>query len=299
MDWRDQWKALSAAADGATAAAREFIRDAGAVHSDDFYGITNSLLNPQLREVVQGIRTFVQANADRLDGPVADGLVQVLTSYEGRIGNGGFPATQALLAVAASGKAGVDRLLADDDVIYVPQIERAFAHLQRQIVADRKGVGERWRDALRIGETECERLGGAHLLSHGIFGFKAHGPGARTDLVLGTPVTNDDEAKRLGAPLVLTEWKVARNESDAATKVAQADTQVVDYSRGVLGGFELQRTRYVIVVSSNYVALPQDKVDGQVRYRRINIAVDPLTPSKHKAPAVGRRSGTGGRAKKK
>jgi hypothetical protein len=60
--------------------------------------------------------------------------------------------------------------------------ERAFAHLQRSIVADEE-IQRKWLCAFGKGEVACEKLGGVDLLSHGIWAFKVDARGARTDLV--------------------------------------------------------------------------------------------------------------------
>ena len=63
-------------------------------------------------------------------------------------------------------------------------VERAFIHLQRTIVVDHD-IRKKWKSAFNTGEIACERLGAVHLLSHGIWAFKADALGERTDLILG------------------------------------------------------------------------------------------------------------------
>ncbi len=155
--------------------------------------------------------------------------------------------------------------------------ELAFRHLQQLIVVD-QDVRRKWQAALATGgETECEKLGGVHLLWHGIQAFKVHGDGGRTDLVFAEPIGAADTVGIQG--LVLTEWKKGTT-SNATARYAAAKRQAYLYSAGVLGGVELRRYRFLVLVSEKAIRPPSDVVEGAVTYRHINIAVDPDTPSK-------------------
>ncbi|PTQ65155.1 hypothetical protein C8J45_1012 [Sphingomonas sp. PP-CE-3G-477] len=135
--------------------------------------------------------------------------------------------------------------------------ELAFRHLQQLIVVD-KDVKRKWQDALAAGgETECEKLGGVHLLWHGIQAFKVHGDGGRTDLVFAEPIEAADTAGVQG--LVLTEWKKGTKDN-ATGKYASAKRQADLYSAGVLGGVELKRYRFLVLVSEKAVRPPADEV---------------------------------------
>jgi hypothetical protein len=78
-------------------------------------------------------------------------------------------------------------ILSDNQAEIRTRAERAFEHLQRSIVAD-PATRERWKVAFAEGETACEKLGAAHLLSHGIWAFKTNAEGGRTDLVYQEPI---------------------------------------------------------------------------------------------------------------
>lgn len=167
-------------------------------------------------------------------------------------------------------------LLADQQQEIRAKSELAFAHLQRLIVAD-PDVRRKWIDAFRAGEGICEQLGAVHLLGHGIYAFKAHGRGERTDLVFrDTPVT---EAPPYAAGLVLTEWKVCNAPAQAPHRYAEARAQAALYGVGVLGGIELATYRYAVIVSEKPVGVPNDIVMDGVTYRHVNIVVDPDNPS--------------------
>lgn len=160
--------------------------------------------------------------------------------------------------------------------------ELGFRHLQQLIAVD-DDARRKWRDAFAgAGETGCERLGGVHLLWHGIQAFKAHADGGRTYLAFAEPITTTGEAGVQG--LVLTEWKKGKTV-DAAKQWAAARRQAGLYAVGALGGVELRRYRFAVFVSEKAVTPPADVVEGEVTYRHVNIAVDPDTPSKAAAKA--------------
>jgi hypothetical protein len=159
--------------------------------------------------------------------------------------------------------------------------ERAFSHLQRLIVVD-LDVREKWRAAFKskTGEEECEKLGGVHLLWHGIWGFKVNATtGGRTDLVFQEPGEKFTKEQQHATGLVLTEWKRAKSGAETPAKFHEAREQAKLYAAEVLGGTELTAYRYAIVVSLQQVDVPDPIKHGIVEYRHINIAVDPLSPS--------------------
>jgi hypothetical protein len=160
--------------------------------------------------------------------------------------------------------------------------ERAFAHLQRSIVAD-TAFREKWQSAFKEGEVACERLGGAHLLLHGIYAFKINAEGERTDLVFRDLAGDLADEQRYADGLVLTEWKVAVSDVEAAKQFVAARTQAGRYAKGALGGSELAGYRYLIVVSNEPVQIRADITEDAVVYRHVNIAVQPRTPSGKKA----------------
>ena len=156
--------------------------------------------------------------------------------------------------------------------------DRAFSHLQRLIVVDRD-FRRKWITAFKDGEVACEKLGAVHLLLHGIYAFKVDGAGGRTDLVFQTPAGDLSKEQRFVDGIVLTEWKTAQSEVDAAAKFAEARRQANQYRRGVLAGSELTTYGYAIVVSLRQVLEPNNLQENGVEYRHVNIAVDPLPPS--------------------
>lgn len=169
-------------------------------------------------------------------------------------------------------------LLADSQEPIRSRAERALKHLQWLIVANPSEQGV-WTEAFNINETACEKLGGAHMLLHGIYAFKAHATGGRTDLIFQEP-SDDRFAAAATEGLVLTEWKIARRPNDVAKRYKEAFEQAKSYTDGPLTGVELKAYRYLVVVTEKRVqAIPDDFVVAHVTYRHINIAVNPATPS--------------------
>lgn len=161
--------------------------------------------------------------------------------------------------------------------------ERAFLHLQRCIATDKR-TQESWQHAYEEGEVACERLGAAHMLTHGIFAFKVNGEGARTDLVFpDRPI--GDEISRAVDRLVLTEWKRLPSSTKPATMFRRAKKQADRYRDGVLAGIELASYRYLVLVTKAPVGVPTDEDAGGCIYRHINIAIEPPVPSKAQPPA--------------
>jgi hypothetical protein len=161
--------------------------------------------------------------------------------------------------------------------------ERAFFHLQRSIVAD-PTIGGKWLEAYggKRGEEAFEKLGAAHLLGHGIWAFKGHARGERTDLIMGDHVTDLSDIQRSADAIVLTEWKLVAEPAQLSTIAGKAYTQAACYVGGSLAGFELAGYRYLVLVSELFMKMPPDRHENGVEYRHINIAVNPGTPSQAK-----------------
>jgi hypothetical protein len=157
--------------------------------------------------------------------------------------------------------------------------ERAFEHLQRLIVVDEQ-YRAKWKAALEKDEPECEKLGAVHLLWHGIWAFKVNAEGGRTDLVYQQPTGELVKEQQYADGFVLTEWKIANTDAEAILKCQKAREQAKLYASGVLGGTELTAYRYIVVVSQRSVKVPDPIKDRGVEYRHINIAVEPLSPSR-------------------
>ncbi len=169
-------------------------------------------------------------------------------------------------------------VLVSEEPAWVERVELALMHLNRTLGVD-ESIRQRWTKAWESQtEPALERLGGVHLLSHGLFGFKARAVGAETDLVLGQPLRRDD-ASRAGSPLVLTEWKKVDTEDagDLQVKMAEAENQLRLYSANAAATLELRCTRYAVLVSRRaLLAVPADRTVGAgVRIRVVNVVIEP------------------------
>lgn len=156
--------------------------------------------------------------------------------------------------------------------------ERAFAHLNRSIVAD-ESIRLKWKEAFESGEVACEKLGAAHLLQHGIFAFKAHAAGERTDLIFQDKMTDSMDVS-YAEGLVLTEWKKCTDKMKRKDLFTEARHQAKIYGNGSLSGIELSDYRYLIVVSEKNIEVPTPITENGVTYKHINIPVNPDPPSK-------------------
>lgn len=198
-------------------------------------------------------------------------------------GNTGTGAVMKYLVALGCLGATVDGLLHDEEAPVEAAVEVAFTHLQRSIVVD-EDLRKRWQTAFDGGEVACEKLGGVHLLQHGLWGFKTDAAGERSDLVLGQHGSAIDQRSLQGARgLILTEWKkigVGDSPSSIESKVSSARKQLSAYTAGSLAGVELRRVRYVVLVSQTQQPARPDLVADTHATRFVNIAVDPQTPSK-------------------
>lgn len=194
----------------------------------------------------------------------------------------GFSGVAVAITALESFRIELDHLLTDADEVTRSLAIRAFLHLQRSIVAD-SAVRERWVFAYSKGEVACEKLGACHLLLHGIFAFKAVGAGQQTDLVINEPIVLDDDIRRASQGLVLTEWKVVRTPEQLKTQCEAAYKQASRCSRGILNGFPVASTRYLVMVSEEVMKMPEPTTDGLTTYEYRNVAVSPSVPSKRKS----------------
>ena len=186
--------------------------------------------------------------------------------------------TWAALVLLATFETELSFLLTDAQEHVRSRTERAFAHLQRLIVAD-DVTRQKWQAAYARGEVSCERLGAVQLLQHGIWAFKVNAAGERTDLVYQQPAGDLHNEQRLADGFILTEWKKA-TPGNVGAQVATARSQAKRYAAGGLGGIELAGWRYLVVLSERTIMMPDDVREDEIVYRHINIAVDPEVPSR-------------------
>lgn len=168
--------------------------------------------------------------------------------------------------------------LSDTQIYIRKSVEVAFEHLNRLLVAD-KSVRQMWIEAKN--EVQFEKLGGAHLLSHKLWAFKIDASGERSDLVLSERINEDSILYRAVDGLVLTEWKLVTGKREPHELIQAAKRQAERYSVGSLATLELSNYRYLIIVSENHLKIPESQIiEGNIIYRIINIAYNPLPPSR-------------------
>jgi hypothetical protein len=248
---------------------------------DDPYEVARKLLLPQAANVVGAINRFREKHRSAFSPPAyvwleTDSLKPYLDArtIEAR---GKVLYCAAFLAGLRS---QFEYLAADHSAAARSLTERAFSHLQRSLVADRD-LQARWKAAFAGREEQIERLGAVHLLSHGVWAFKAHSAdgAGNTDLVLGTSI-DLGEVERSSEALVLTEWKKIAASDDPVVKTGQAQAQAAIYSGGVLGGVELRSTRYLVLVGEREFRVPEDRQVGDILYRVVALIIEPSAPSK-------------------
>jgi len=280
MNVSTEWGRIAARIQGLSSATTALWEGIRVKSQGDYHGLTGKMLIPSAKELIEEIDRFRELHKKDLGEATLESLTSGLTCLQS-YANGqstGIPLTTTLVAGLLALESEVSFHIHDFDAVARPLCERALLHLQRSLVVDRD-LQKRWLDAFETGEVACERLGAVHLLLHGIYAFKTDAKGERTDLVLGQRLSIDAELRHSANALVLTEWKVG-DSSSAPDKYQQALIQAKRYSAGHLAGFELQRYRYLVLVSKDYVSRPADElVDGST-YRHIDIAISPSSPSR-------------------
>jgi hypothetical protein len=282
ITWQQEWRAISDRIKGIESAAAFLFRTLPEADGD-LYDAGDKFILPNALSVITELKSYRAAHSKALPAPASDALDRFLDNINVMLT--GVPAkglvgVQGTVTALVSFEAEFSHLLSDRDSIARRLTERAFIHLQRLIIVD-ADVEAKWTRAFAQGETECERLGAVHLLNHGIWAFKASAEGARTDLILGEPLTITAQLREASEALVLTEWKLVNAQADVAAKARQALAQASQYSVGIMAGFELSTVRYLVLVSKDSVVMPADFTDRDATYRHINIATSPSVPSKN------------------
>lgn len=284
MTHHERWRLLAGRIQGIASASHLHAAFLG-IRSSDYYGRTKTL-GVLCHSVLTEIQEFKHTFQSVLRPEVAQAIERLIevTAPLMQPGRTSELKQEQLwsLSVALLGyESEITYLLSDTQEWIRVRSERAFEHLQRQIVAE-DDQREKWKRAYLQGEPTCEQLGAVHLLLHGVYAFKLNAAGARTDLVYQDIVEDVASIERLADGLVLTEWKVLRTDDNLAKVIDDARRQVRRYGSGVLAGSELRNIRYLVVVSERAERLPPDEVIDNVVYRNINVAVDPTTPSRAK-----------------
>ena len=291
MTYIGQWKNLAARIDGLIRAG-EFLASAiSAMQSEattgfDYFDCVKDSILPERASIIAEITQLGNIYASELPPQASAVLHDYIMREQKKIQMSGVIGIQSL-APLASFRSQFEYLIRDAEAEGRSLTELAFEHLRRQIVVD-NDIRGKWQTAFNEGnETDCEKLGAVHLLSHGIWAFKVVGTGAATDLVFNEPVKNyADSIRRTARALVLTEWKLVKDEKELLKKARVAREQAKIYSGGVLGDSELKRTRYVILVCGRRLPPLEAVIDGAVIYCHILLPTSPEVASKEASNQV-------------
>jgi hypothetical protein len=290
---QNEWKALSNRIRGLAEALRLHAAIL-AVNSNDSFSVSRKLLE-HIWKIGHALRAFKDTFGDTLPQQALEAIGTILSQTPEF--TAGMPVSRtsdarrervwASVVMLSAFEAEMTFALSGNQEAILARSERAFSHLQRSIIVDPK-VSAEWKAAFKKGEVKCEKLGAVHLLLHGIYAFKAHAGGGRTDLVFQEPVERFEGELRFADGLVLTEWKIVTKDN-VGSQCEQARSQAAKYAQGVLGGAELTSYRYIVGVSGDYVHFPQDVNERGVIYRHKNIAVAPNVPSRSIGSTVRRQ----------
>jgi len=297
LQYQNEWKALSNRIRGLTEALHLHAAIL-AVNSNDSFSVASKLLE-HVAKIGHELRAFRDALGDILPQQAQDAVRTILSQWPEFISGMRVSETPnmrreriwASVVMLSAFEAEMTFALSGNQEAVLARSERAFSHLQRSIIVDPK-VGAEWKAAFKKGEVACEKLGAVHLLLHGIYAFKAHADGGRTDLVFQEPIERFEGELRFAEGLVLTEWKIVTRDN-VGSQCEQARSQAAKYAQGVLGGTELKSYRYIVGVSSDHVHFPQDVNESGVIYRHKNIAVAPKVPSRSGGSAAQRQPAAG------
>lgn len=277
MNWKREWRKLDTRIEVLVDLTHSYF-SACESSGSDYHGVGNSTIIPSGKEIKEALQNYDETFQDYLPKEARSSIGQFVLNFE-RSNLTGIPGVGAVAVLLGILRAEMNYHLEDHNREISTLTEFSFAHLQRTLIADEE-IKKKWEKAFESGETALERLGGAHLLSHRLWAFKAHGEGERTDLVVGEPI-DENEFGLNSTRLVLTEWKKVTS-TDYEKKAEQAYKQAFAYGKGVLGGVELENVRYLVLVSKDHISKQQvnDRVVDGITYRYVNLGLNPKTPSK-------------------
>jgi hypothetical protein len=283
MSWLSDWQALHSRIQGLLDAGTFFFRAMHTSSADD-RSVKKKVLLKNAKKIFDDLNGFKTSYESILPTAAYDSLNRFLTDDDIRTLNFNPTETQArgnvqlALTSLVAFCSEFTYLIADTQAIARRITERAFIHLQRSIIVD-SDIRSKWTTSFGSGEPACEKFGSIHLLSHGVWAFKANAIGGQTDLILNESLPPLSIIESAADALVLTEWKKVNNDAELNDKIQEAQRQAAIYSAGVLGGIELANYRYLVMVSERMMEMPDNRLEGVVTYRHINIAVNPASPS--------------------
>ena len=188
MNWYQEWQALSARIHGLLDAGSFFYSALQHSSADDL-GVRKQILLANAQKIFESLNNYLKEYQSTFPKEAFESLKSFLEQtnkknivFTPRSGTVRGHVQFALTSLAAF-QSEFSYTIADTQAVALRITERAFAHLQRSIIADDE-IRNKWLSAFSDGETKCEKLGSLHLLSHGVWAFKAHAEKGRTDLIL-------------------------------------------------------------------------------------------------------------------
>jgi len=294
---RDAWRKLAIRIEGLEASITSFIRlseyllEKGARRSfqnEDKFSIQDNVIHPAISACLDDIRIFRDYYKPMLPIEATESLdrfAKCVSEYDRDTRREAQMYRIHIVSALIAIRSEISYALEGSDLAGRRLVERALSHLCRRIVVD-EDYRAKWQKAYDKGETECEKFGAIHLLSHGIWAFKAHTSEERTDLVLGTPLESSDVEKSADA-LVLTEWKKIAKASPKGSidaTISHAINQAKIYAKSILAGYEIYSARYIPIVSWDRLEV-HDQRESDIIYRVVNIPVNPSPPHTSRATA--------------
>jgi hypothetical protein len=279
VTWLQEWKAIAARIDSLLQATTLYYQSPARAYGEN-YVISEADIIPACRAILKDLDAFSTAYETFIPAPAKSLLTQLLSRlrYRGRRPSDGLAHVESLVVPLGIFRAEFEFHLRDVSAVVRKLVVRAFTHLQRLLIVDHS-FQKVWQQAFRKNEPACERLGAVHLLAHGIWAFKVSAAGEQTDLVLGTHLDNT-KVEATAEGLVLTEWKRVLKPADTVEKVDEAVKQMRLYSKSSLASCELVTDRYVVLVSRDYLDMPNNFREDGIMYHHINVAVAPSVPSR-------------------
>jgi len=178
MNWYEEWKALSARIHGLLNAGSFFFTALQHSSSDDM-SVKRKILLASADKIFRSLNTYLRDYQSTFPKEALESLKKFLdqTEIKGFNFNPGPNQerghVQFALTSLAAFQSEFSYIIADTQAVALRITERAFVHLQRSIIADDE-IRNKWISAFSDGEPKCEKLGALHLLSHGVWAFKAH-----------------------------------------------------------------------------------------------------------------------------
>lgn len=267
MTWVSRWKNISGRILQLQEVSKAYF-DSINSFGVDHYGIGGTSIIPAAKdlslEIIELKRSFA-----RLPPKVVTLIAKLEKNFSGHKFTG-IPGVGGAMVILGVFNSEMNFYLKDHEIVMKERVKLAFAHLQRSLIADPE-IQRKWMLAYQENDVLVEKLGGAQLLSHGIWAFKPQEDGERMDLVTHQSI-KVEEVEAAGATLAMTEWARV-NAEILPERVKHAHAKAKSYPARDFVGSELRTERYLVMVSDRPLAMPRNATDGEVEYIYINLAL--------------------------